>query len=138
MTRSKILTMTAAMALTATTAVAGSDLEVAIDRGGERLTSDQIAELLIGKTVTAKSGDKMFHFYYRPDNELEGELVSGGWKGTGAFAITDADQVCVSMAADKGRYRCLTVVRNGETIQKFDAKGKMTFELLSFEPSTGL
>lgn len=138
MTRSNIFTMAAAMALTATTAIAGSDLEVAMDRGGERLTADQIAELLIGKTVTAKSGDKMFHFHYHPDNELAGELVSGGWQGTGAFAITDADQVCVSMAADKGRYRCLTVVREGETIRKFDAQGKMTFELLSFEPSTGL
>ncbi|MEM1302320.1 MAG: hypothetical protein AAGH17_07045, partial [Pseudomonadota bacterium] len=63
---------------------------------------------------------------------------NGGWQGSGAFAITDTDHVCVSMAADKGRYRCLTAVRSGETVLKFDATGKMTFKLLSFEPSTGL
>jgi len=55
-----------------------------------------------------------------------------------AYAITDTDQVCVSMAADKGRYRCLTAVRHGDVVQKFNARGKMTFELLDFEPSTGL
>lgn len=138
MKRLNTLPMVAAMALMANAAVAGTELETAMETGGERLTADQIAELLVGNTVTAKSGDKMFHFYYHPDNVLSGELVNGGWKGTGAFAITDSDQVCVSMAADKGRYRCLTVVRSGEAIQKFNAEGKMTFELLSFEPSTGL
>ena len=138
MTRLNTLTFLAAMALTPNTAVAGTELETMIATGGERLKADQIAELLVGNTVTAKSGDKMFRFYYHPDNVLTGELVSGGWKGTGDFAITDADQVCVSMAADKGRYRCLIVVRDGETIKKFDAQGKMTFELLSFEPSPRL
>lgn len=138
MTLLKSLSMLAVMALTAGAAVAETELEAALTNGGEQLTADQIAELLIGNTVTAKSGDKMFHFYYRTDNALSGELVNGGWKGSGAFAITDTDQVCVSMAADKGRYRCLVVVRGDETIRKFNADGKMTFELLGFEPSTGL
>ena len=65
---------------------------------------------------------------------MTGELTNGGWKGTGAFAITDTDQVCVSMAADNGRYRCLTVLRVDGTVYKFNASGKRTFELLSFQP----
>lgn len=80
----------------------------------------------------------MFRFFYDPANVLNGELTNGGWSGTGAYAITDTDQVCVSMAADKGRYRCLSAVRVGDTVQKFNIDGKMTFELLDFQPSTGL
>lgn len=127
-----------AIAMASGTAFADTDLNSALQAGGEQLTSDQIAELLVGNVVTARSGEKMFRFYYTPDNVIDGELVNGGWQGSGAFAITDTDHVCVSMAADKGRYRCLTAVRSGETVLKFDATGKMTFKLLSFEPSTGL
>lgn len=127
-----------AILLAAGAASAETELDAALNSGGERLTSDQIAELLIGHVVTAKSGDKTFRFFYDPGNVITGELTNGGWKGTGAFAITDTDQVCVSMAADMGRYRCLTAVRYGEVILKFDASGKKTFELVGFEPSTGL
>ena len=119
-------------------ATAGTDLEAALESGGEALGSNEIAELVVGKRVTAKSGEKMFRFFYDPGNVLHGELTNGGWQGTGAFVITDINQICVSMAADKGRYRCLTVVRNGDAVQKFNADGKMTFELLSFEPAEGL
>ncbi|WP_138933497.1 hypothetical protein [Roseovarius arcticus] len=119
-------------------AFAGTELETAINNGGEMLNADQIAELIVGKVVTAKSGEKEFRFFYDPSNVLDGELTNGGWKGTGTYAITDNNQVCVSMAADKGRYRCLTAVRVGETVQKFNVDGKMTFELLGFEPSSGL
>ncbi|MFD1160742.1 hypothetical protein [Roseovarius aestuarii] len=126
------------IALAGGMAMAETDLDAALKNGGERLGSDQIAELLIGHVVTAKSGEKMFRFFYDPNNVISGELTNGGWKGTGAYAITDTDQVCVSMAADKGRYRCLTAVRHGNVVQKFNAGGKMTFELLDFEPSTGL
>lgn len=118
--------------------LAQTDLETALEAGGEVLQADQIAELLIGNTVTAKSGEKTFRFYYDPDNAISGELTTGGWEGEGKFAITDADQVCVSMAADKGRYRCMTVLRVGGAVEKFNTDGKRTFELLSFEPSTGL
>lgn len=127
-----------AFALAGSAAMAETDLEAALKSGGERLESDQIADLLIGSIVTARSGEKMFRFFYDPANVLTGELVNGGWSGTGAYAITDTDQVCVSMVADKGRYRCLTVVRNGDIVQKFNTDGKMTFELIDFEPSTGL
>lgn len=132
------LAVLTALAFASGAAFADTDLEAALEEGGERLTSDQIAELLVGNVVTARSGEKMFRFYYNPDNVIDGELTNGGWQGSGAFAITDTDNVCVSMAADKGRYRCLTAVRTGETVQKFNANGKMTFELLNFEPSAGL
>lgn len=138
MTRSKLAAASIAMALVGGTALAETELDAALKAGAERLTADQIAELLIGNIVTAKSGEKMFRFFYDPSNVVSGELTNGGWKGAGAYAITDTDQVCVSMAADNGRYRCLTAVRKGDIVQKFNASGKMTFELLVFEPSTGL
>ncbi|MBO9436862.1 hypothetical protein J7394_21865 [Ruegeria sp. R13_0] len=134
----KTLCVAAAVALTGSTAFAETDLEAALDKGAERLSADQIAELLIGNTVTATSGEKRFRFFYDPNNVVSGELTNGGWNGAGAFAITDTDKVCVSMAADKGRYRCMTVLRVGDSVQKFSADGKRTFELHSFEPSTGL
>ncbi|WP_420584756.1 hypothetical protein [Ruegeria sp.] len=138
MAQLKTLSIAAAVALAGSTAFAETDLEAALDNGAERLNADQIAELLIGNTVTATSGDKRFRFFYDPNNVVSGELTNGGWNGVGAFAITDTDKVCVSMAADKGRFRCMTVLRVGDTVQKFSADGKRTFELHSFEPSTGL
>ncbi len=134
----RIICVAAAVALTGSTAFAETDLEAALNNGAERLSADQIAELLIGNTVTATSGEKRFRFFYDPSNVVSGELANGGWNGAGAFAITDTDKVCVSMAADKGRYRCMTVLRVGDLVQKFSADGKRTFELHSFEPSTGL
>jgi hypothetical protein len=138
MTRLTRAAVAVALAFAGSAAMAETDLEVALKNGGERLGADQIADLLIGHIVTARSGDKMFNFFYDPSNVLTGELVNGGWSGTGAYAITDTNQVCVSMEADNGRYRCLTVLRSGDSVQKFNADGKMTFELLDFKPSTGL
>lgn len=138
MTRLNTWKTAAAFALMGNLAFAGTDLETALNNGGEMLSSNQIAELIVGKVVTAKSGEKEFRFFYAPSNVLDGELTNGGWKGSGVYAITDNNQVCVSMAADKGRYRCLTAVRVGETVQKFNVDGKMTFELVGFKPSAGL
>lgn len=134
----KTWSLATAIVLSGSVAFAETDLETAISNGGEVLKANQIAELIVGKIVTAKAGKKTFRFFYDPSNVLDGELTNGGWKGSGVYAITDGDQVCVSMAADKGRYRCLTAVRTGETVQKFNIKGDMTFELLGFEPSSGL
>lgn len=133
-------TCAAVLAITAFAggAYAGTDLDDAISNGGDVLTSDEIAELIIGKVVTARAGEKTFRFFYDPDNIVEGELLNGGWSGTGAFAITDTNQVCVSMAADNGRFRCLTAVRNGDAVHKFNTAGNMTFELVAFEPAMGL
>jgi hypothetical protein len=138
MVQLKTLCMTAAFALAGSTTLAETELEAALNSGADRLNADQIAELLIGNTVTATSGKKRFRFFYDPNNVVSGELTNGGWSGAGAFAITDTDKVCVSMAADNGRYRCMIVLRVGDSIQKFNADGKRTFELHSFVPSTGL
>ena len=138
MTHLKAAVASLVIAMAGGSAAAETELETALKNGGERLKSDQIAEMLIGHVVTAKSGEKMFRFFYDPANVISGELTNGGWKGTGAYAITDTDQVCVSMAADKGRYRCLTAIRAGDVVQKFNSSGKMTFEILGSEPSTGL
>ena len=124
--------------LAGSTAFAGSDLKSATDGGGRILTGDEIAALVVGKVVTASAGEKTFNFFYAPDNQLSGELQGGGWSGTGAYAITDTDQICVSMAQDKGRFRCLTVVHEGDRIRKFNSDGKATFELLSFKVAQGL
>ncbi len=134
--RTIIITSLAMMA--GTVAIAATDLEIALEDGGTVLTSDEIADLITSKVVTAKAGDKTFRFFYDPSNVLNGELQGGGWSGSGAYAITDGNQVCVSMAKDAGRYRCLTVVRQGETVRKFNADGKATFELLEIEPANGL
>lgn len=134
----KPLMMAVALVFVSHSAMAGTELDKAIENGGKVLDANGIAKLIVGKVVTAKSGEKTFRFYYDPSNVLHGELTNGGWQGSGAFAITDNGQVCVSMAADKGRYRCMTVVRTGDAVQKFSVDGKMTFELLAIEPSTGL
>ena len=138
MSQLKTLCMAATVILAGSSAFAQTELEAALGNGAERLKADQIAELLIGHTVTATSGEKTFRFFYDANNIVSGELTNGGWNGAGAFAITDTDKVCVSMAADKGRFRCMTVLRVGGSVQKFSADGKRTFELHSFEPSTGL
>ena len=134
----KQLTIATLFSAIAHTAEANTDLEKSLATGGEMLNADQIAALIVGKVVEANSGEKAFRFYYDPSNTLTGELTNGGWKGAGAYAITDTNQVCVSMAADKGRYRCLTVVRDGDRVQKFNAAGKMTFDLISFTSGEGL
>lgn len=126
------------VAMAAASAVAGSELDTALANGGSRLNSDQIADLIVGKRVTAKAGEKTFEFYYDPANVLSGTLQGGGWSGEGRYAITDGDHVCVSMAQDEGRYRCLTVVRSGDAVHKYNMDGQMTFELLTIETASGL
>jgi hypothetical protein len=109
-----------------------SDLDAALASGGTRLTADQIAEKIVGKTVSAALGEKRFLFYYSPDNVLTGQLVGGDWSDSGYYGITDDDRVCLSMTKDKGRLRCLTLVERGGVVVKYDTNGKATFELLEF------
>jgi hypothetical protein len=124
--------------IAATSANADTALDKALAGGGERLSSDEIADLLVGKRVVARAGDKVFNFHYAPTNVLKGELQGGGWSGTGHYAITDGNEICVSMAQDAGRYRCLTVVRHGDSLRKFDARGEKTFDLLETRTASGL
>lgn len=134
----KLIAMVACAASLGAGAQAGSDLETALGNGATQLSADEIADLVVGKVVTAKSGGKTFRFYYDPSNRIDGELQGGGWSGSGAYAITDSDQVCVSMAKDAGRYRCLTVVKNGDVVRKYTARGKLAWELTGFETAGGL
>ena len=122
-------TMTAAMSLFAN---AQTPLEAAI-ADGTPLTSDEISELIVGQTVTARAGENTVLFYYSPENVLTGRMVDGAWIDTGYYGIADDNRVCLSMTPDAGRLRCMTLVAIDGVVQKFNAIGELTFELLAFE-----
>lgn len=122
-----------ALTVTGPAVASSSDFEAALAGGGERLSSEEIADLIVGKTVSAKLGDKRFLFFYGPDNVLSGQLVGGNWSDEGFYGITDDDRVCVSMTKDTGRLRCLTLVRQGDQLRKYTADGSASFELLEFQ-----
>jgi hypothetical protein len=111
---------------------AATDEEKARSAGARQLTSEEIANLIVAKTVTAKSGEKRFLFYYSEDNVLSGKLIGGDWSDTGYYGITDDNRVCLSMTKDKGRLRCLTLLEQNGVVKKYNVNGKMTFELLDF------
>jgi len=114
-------------------AAAETALEQAVAAGAKKLTADEIANLIVGKTVTAKSGEKRFLFHYSAGNVLSGRLIGGKWSDTGYYGITDDDRVCLSISKDKGRLRCLTLLAMDGAVRKYNVAGDMTFELLSFE-----
>ncbi|MFQ5565645.1 MAG: hypothetical protein ACE5EU_04710 [Paracoccaceae bacterium] len=130
----KLISIAAALtlALGAPAATAGSDLEDALAAGATRLSADEIATRIVGKTVSAALGEKRFLFYYSADNVLTGQLVGGGWSGSGYYGITDDDRVCLSMAKDKGRLRCLTLLEQDGKIIKYRTDGSASFEMLEF------
>jgi hypothetical protein len=119
-------------------AAAETAREKALNAGATQLTSDEIANLIVGKTVTAKSGEKKFLFYYSDDNVLSGKLIGGDWSDTGYYGITDDNRVCLSITKDKGRLRCLTLLKSDGSVKKYDVHGNMTFELLGFEEGNHL
>ena len=108
-------------------------MEKAIEKGARQLNSDEIAELVVGKTVTVSLGKKQFHFYYSRDNVLSGKLIGGDGTFKGYYGITDDDRVCVSMAKDKGRLRCMSLLEMDGTVKKYDTAGKVTFVLIEFQ-----
>lgn len=112
---------------------ANSQLKTALNTGAEQLTSAQIADLIVDKTVTARAGKKTFLFHYGKDNIIAGKMIGGPWSGRGYYGITDDNQVCLSMGRDKGRLRCLKLLRVGGTVKKYNVTGKQTFELLEFQ-----
>ena len=119
-------------------AYAETELQTAIKAGATQLTSEEIETLLVGNTVKAKSGQKVFFFHYSKTNVLSGKLDGGGWSGAGYYGITDNDRVCLSMAKDKGRLRCLTLMKLEGEVKKYNVDGKMTFELLEFQSGNHL
>jgi hypothetical protein len=126
------------LAISSAGAAAETAKEKAIEAGARQLTADEIADLIVGKTVTAKSGEKRFLFYYSEDNVLTGKVIGGDWSDTGYYGITDDDRVCVSISKDKGRLRCLTVLMLNGAVKKYNVDGKMTFELLEFQDGNHL
>lgn len=128
----------AAITLASLPAHAETALDQTLSEGGTVLGAQDIADLIVGKVVTARSGDKMFRFHYSDQNVLSGEMLGGVWSDVGYYRITDGDQVCLSMTSDKGRLRCLTLVRGPDGVAKYDQAGKMTFELLEFQTGPGL
>ncbi|RMH34741.1 MAG: hypothetical protein D6690_10085 [Nitrospirae bacterium] len=124
----------AVLAVSLVSAAAETAKEKAINAGAKQLTAEEIADLLVGKTVTARAGEKKFLFHYSRDNVLSGKLIGGGWSDTGYYGITDDNRVCLSMSKDKGRLRCLTLLREQDsTVKKYNVDGDMTFELLEFQ-----
>ena len=112
-------------------AEAGSAMQKSLADGAERLTADEIADLLVGNTVKARARDKEFLFHYSTDNVISGRLIGGDWSDEGYYGIADTDQVCLSVTKDEGRLRCLTLLRGEDgVVRKYNAEGAMTFELL--------
>lgn len=115
-------------------ALAETPKEQAMNAGAKPLTAEEIADLIVGKTVTARSGNKKFQFHYNEDNVLSGEQVGGDWSDTGYYGITDDNRVCLSMSKDEGRLRCLALLKEQDSsVKKYNVDGDMTFELLEFE-----
>lgn len=131
-------TLVLSMLMAATGAAAASEQEAAMEAGAKQLTADEIAELIVGKTVTAKSGEKRFLFHYADDNVLSGKLIDGDWSDTGYYGITDDDRVCLSITKDQGRLRCLTLLESDGTVKKYNVDGDMTFELLEIQDGNQL
>lgn len=119
-----------AMSLAAPGLALATELNDALAAGGTRLSSDEIAKLVVGNTVTAGLGDKRFMFHYGPDNVISARLIDGDWSDAGFYGISDDDRVCVSMTKDEGRLRCLTLVRQDGKIRKYATDGSASFELL--------
>ena len=119
-------------------AVGESDRARALEAGAVALSSDEIAGFLVGRTLTARSGDKTFRFYYGPDNDLSGRLVGGSWSDSGYYGINDANEVCLSISKDRGRLRCISLLRLDGVVRKYDASGRMTFEIVEVEEGNSL
>ena len=102
------------------------------------MSAEEIADLIVGKTVTAMSGEKKFLFHYSDDNVLSGKMVGGNWSGSGYYGITDDNRVCISMSKDKGRLRCMTLLKRDDVVRKYRVDGSMSYELLEFQEGNHL
>lgn len=126
------------LVLPAAGAMAATEKQEALDAGARQLTSEQIADRIVDKTVTARLGDKRFMFHYSKDNVLTGEMIGGDWSDTGYYGIADNDRVCLSMSNDEGRLRCLSLLEVDGRLVKYNSAGEKTFELLEFQDGNRL
>jgi len=125
-----------AAGLASTGTAAGSGKDEALREGARQLAADEIAEQFVGRTGTwvSPSGDKKIMIYYGRNNDLRGEMVGGDWSGTGYYAVTNTDRICVSWdGADTGRLRCLDVLIEDGTVEKYNADGSLNGRYEGFE-----
>jgi len=109
-------------------------MEAALEAGAQHLTSDEIAERFVGKTVTFLPGDKEFLVHYGEENRLAGEMVGGEWSDTGYYAVTNADSICVSWKTlDEGRLRCFSVLVVDDVVKKFNPDGSLAGDIVDFQ-----
>lgn len=127
----KPLTAVASLTLAttlATAAVAGSEMEAALSAGAQRMTSNEIAEQLAGKTVTfenAISGSQTL-VYYDGANGMILKPVGADERIDGFYAVDLADHVCTGVYGDEPlRLRCLNVVEIDGVIHKFELDGSL-------------
>src|SRR6056297_1450032 len=132
-------TLTGAGCIAALPAVAAAEMtamQMALEAGAETLGSDEIAEIIVDKTVkwVAASGDKQVLIHYGDDNTIEGRLIGGNWTGTGFYGVTTDDRICLSWdGRDAGRLRCLHVLMIEDTPHKFRADGSESGALVRIE-----
>lgn len=112
----------------ASPALAETAMEKALAAGAERLTADEIAARLAGKTVTferAASGDR-FLVYYDEGNGTLIRKVGGDKVIEGFYAVTVNDHVCFGAEGDEPmRLRCVTVLMIDDMLHKFELDGSL-------------
>lgn len=115
------------------TVAAASALDDALAGGGQRLTAEEIAERLTGKTATfvsSANGDK-FLVYYGHNNEAASVKIGGTTANSGFHAITDRHQVCIGWdGSDLPRLRCLDIVLIDDVMHKFKADGSLSGQIV--------
>lgn len=129
------------LASTSFSAVAGSGMEEALDNGAQQLTADEIAERVVGKTVTYLLADnqKEVQVHYGTENAASGKMVGGDWADTGYYGITNSDRICISWSeSDAGRLRCFSVLLVDDVIKKFHPDGNLAMDAVEFEDGNTL
>ncbi len=117
-----------ATAWLATAAMAETQMEKALAQGAKRMTADQIASRLAGKTVTfelASSGAR-FLVYYDGANGTLLKKVGGDRVMEGFYAVSLADHVCLGMKGGKPIHlRCVNVLLVDGQMHKFELDGRL-------------
>lgn len=112
----------------ASAASAETQMEKALADGAKRMTADEIAERLAGKTVTferAASGDQFYVFYDGTNGTLI-KKVGTDKVMEGFYAFSLADHVCVGLKGDQPiRLRCVNVLLVDGEMQKYELDGSL-------------
>jgi len=109
-------------------AVAGTAMENALANGAERLTADETATRLAGKTVTfefASTGER-FRVYYAEDNGMRIRKAGVDDVFEAFYAVTDAEHLCFGVKEDLPiRLHCVNVLSIDGQIHKFELDGSL-------------